>query len=260
MKQSESQAKSADILVVEGLTKQYGNKTVVKGVSFRVRRGEVFGILGPNGAGKTTTLEMIETLRPIDEGSATIDGVDVQHNPQKIRHIIGVQTQSSAFFDKINLVEMLNLLGTMYGKTVDARKLLADVELSEKASSYPEKLSGGQAQRFSIAAALVNEPRVLFLDEPTTGLDPQARRNLWDLIKTIRDRGITVIMTTHYMEEAQLLCDRVAIMDSGEIIALDSPHDLIKNLVDSGFHKDVEVQRADLEDVFINLTGKALRD
>lgn len=252
--------KSEDILVVEGLTKRYGAATVVKGVSFRVRRGEIFGILGPNGAGKTTTLEMIETLRDIDDGSAILDGIDVKQEPQKIRRVIGVQTQSSAFFDRVNLTEMLSLLGTVYGKSVDVKKLLEDVNLTEKASSYPEKLSGGQAQRFSIAAALVNEPHVLFLDEPTTGLDPQARRNLWDLIKEIRDRGITVIMTTHYMEEAQLLCDRVAIMDSGEIIALDTPHTLIKNLIDSGFHKDVEVQQADLEDVFINLTGKALRD
>lgn len=251
---------STDILVVQGLTKRYGDNTVVKGVSFSVREGEIFGILGPNGAGKTTTLEMIETLRDIDDGTALLDGIDVKKDQQKIRQIIGVQTQSSAFFDKVNLVEMLNLLGTIYGKSVDAKKLLEDVELGDKATSYPEKLSGGQAQRFSIAAALVNEPRVLFLDEPTTGLDPQARRNLWDLVEQIRDRGITVIMTTHYMEEAQLLCDRVAIMDSGEIIALDSPHDLIKNLIDSGFHKDIEVQQADLEDVFINLTGKALRD
>lgn len=246
--------------MVAGLTKRYGNKTTVKDVSFSVQKGEIFGILGPNGAGKTTTLEMIETLRDIDGGTATLNGVDVQRHPDQIRQVIGVQTQSSSFYDKVTLTEMLQLLGTIYGKKIDAKALLEDVQLGDKASSYPEKLSGGQAQRFSIAAALVNEPLVLFLDEPTTGLDPQARRNLWDLVREIRDRGITVIMTTHYMEEAQLLCDRVAIMDKGEIIALDTPHDLIKNLLDSGFHKDVEVQQADLEDVFINLTGKALRD
>jgi ABC-2 type transport system ATP-binding protein len=255
-----SASSSTDILHVDGLVKKYGDSTVVKEISFTVKKGEIFGILGPNGAGKTTTLEMIETLRDIDGGSVILDGVDVRTEPTKIRQIIGVQTQSSAFYDKVNLTEMLRLLAAVYGKQVDPKKLLDDVQLGDKAASFPEKLSGGQAQRFSIAAALVNEPRVLFLDEPTTGLDPQARRNLWDLIKSIRERGITVIMTTHYMEEAQLLCDRVAIMDKGEIIALDTPDALIENLLKQGFHKDTKVQQADLEDVFINLTGKALRD
>lgn len=249
-----------DILVVEGLTKKYGKKTTVKHVSFAVQPGEVFGILGPNGAGKTTTLEMIETLRPIDGGSATLDGIDVSENPKAIRKIIGVQTQSSAFYDKVSLREQLNLFAAIYGVNTNADKLLEDVNLLDKAKEYPEKLSGGQKQRFSIASALVNEPKVLFLDEPTTGLDPQARRNLWDLIETIKKRGITIILTTHYMEEAQLLCDRVAIMDNGEIIALDSPKHLVKNLLATGFKKKEVVEQADLEDVFINLTGKALRD
>jgi len=253
-------ASVTDILHVEGLVKKYGDTAVVKEISFSVKKGEIFGILGPNGAGKTTTLEMIETLRDIDGGSVVLDGIDVQTEPGKIRQVIGVQTQSSAFYDKVNLTEMLRLLAAIYGKQVDPKKLLDDVQLGDKAASFPEKLSGGQAQRFSIAAALVNEPAILFLDEPTTGLDPQARRNLWDLIKSIRERGITVIMTTHYMEEAQLLCDRVAIMDKGEIIALDSPDALIENLLKQGFHKDTKVQQADLEDVFINLTGKALRE
>lgn len=249
-----------DILVAEKLTKKYGKKTVVKGVSFIVKHGETFGILGPNGAGKTTTLEMIETLRPIDDGEAHIDGVDVSKDPESIRRIIGVQTQSSAFYDRVSLKEQLQLLISIYSAPTNADKLLADVDLTEKANEYPEKLSGGQKQRFSIASALVNEPKVLFLDEPTTGLDPQARRNLWDLIEQIKKRGITVIMTTHYMEEAQLLCDRVAIMDNGQIIALDTPDKLIDNLLASGFKRKKEVQQADLEDVFINLTGKALRD
>lgn len=248
-----------DILVVKGLTKRYGGKAVVHDVDFSVKQGEIFGILGPNGAGKTTTLEMIETIRKIDGGSATINGIDVKSQPDQIREIIGVQMQSSAYYDKVSLAEMLELLGVAYRTKVDAKKLLADVQLKEKASSYPETLSGGQKQRFSIAAALVNEPAVLFMDEPTTGLDPQARRNLWDLIRQIRDRGITIILTTHYLEEAQLLCDRVAIMDTGKIIALDTPAALIKDLLKAGFKKDVEVQQADLEDVFINLTGKALR-
>ncbi|HEU4985394.1 MAG TPA: ABC transporter ATP-binding protein, partial [Nitrososphaera sp.] len=167
---------------------------------------------------------------------------------------------STAFYDKVTLTELLNLLGASYNQKVDAKRLLAMVQLEDKAASYVEKLSGGQAQRFSIAAALVNEPRVLFLDEPTTGLDPQARRNLWDLVKEIRGRGITVILTSHYMEEAQLLCDRVAIMDDGKIIALDSPTRLIQELLDQGFKKNMTVQQADLEDVFINPTGRALKD
>lgn len=248
------------ILEIEGLTKKYGSKTTVKGVSFAVKKGEVFGILGPNGAGKTTTLEMIETLRPIDGGSAVLDGIDVSKRPKDIRRIIGVQMQTSAFYDKVTLREQLLLFASVYGANIDPDQLLESVDLKEKAGDYPEKLSGGQKQRFSIASALVNEPKVLFLDEPTTGLDPQARRNMWDLIEQINKRGITVILTTHYMEEAQMLCDRVAIMDSGEIIALDTPDQLIKDLLLTGFKKQKEVQQADLEDVFINLTGKGLRD
>lgn len=253
-------AKGKDIIVVEGLTKRYGNTTTVKGISFTVREGEVFGILGPNGAGKTTTLEMIEALRSIDEGSVILDGIDVAKHPQKIRHIIGIQLQSSAFYDKVTLREQLVMFASFYGKQVDPMELLRSVELEDKANSYPEKLSGGQKQRFSIASALVNEPRVLFLDEPTTGLDPQARRHLWDLIKSIKKRGITVVLTSHYMEEAQLLCDRLAIMDSGKIIAMDSPKKMIKDLLDRGFKKPEVVEQADLEDVYIDLTGKALRE
>lgn len=248
------------IVTVEGLSKHYGNKSTVKGVSFSVAEGEVFGILGPNGAGKTTTLEMIETLRPIDGGEAVVAGINVAKNPGAVKKIIGVQTQSSSFYEKVSLKEQLEFLASVYKTDTSADELLADVELTEKAKEYPEKLSGGQKQRFSIASALVNKPRVLFLDEPTTGLDPQARRNMWDLIEKLKKRNITIILTTHYMEEAQLLCDRVAIMDKGEIIALDSPNKLIKNLLASGFKKKEVVQQADLEDVFINLTGKALRD
>ncbi|MCH4209992.1 ABC transporter ATP-binding protein [Bifidobacterium sp.] len=248
------------IIEVSKLTKQYGKATVVDGVSFAVEQGEILGILGPNGAGKTTTLEMIETLRPIDGGSASIDGIDVAKDPGKIRQIIGIQTQASAFYDKVTLVEYLNLLAAIYAIALDATSLLAEVDLSDKAGSYPEKLSGGQQQRFSLAAALVNNPKVLFLDEPTTGLDPQARRNVWELIKKIRERGITIVLTSHYMEEAELLCDRIAIMDGGRIIALDTPDNLINELIDQGFHKQKQVRQADLEDVFISLTGRELRD
>lgn len=253
-------AKATDILEVRDLRKTYGGKDVVKGISFNVKKGEIFGILGPNGAGKTTTLEMIEALRPIDAGSVTLAGLDVKTQAWKVKEIIGIQLQSSNFYDKLTLVEQLNMFASFYGTRVNAMELLAEVELTEKAKSYVEQMSGGQKQRFSIATALVNQPKVLFLDEPTTGLDPQARRHLWDLVQKIRDKGITVILTTHYMEEAELLCDRVAVMDAGEIIALDSPQKLIKQLLDRGFKKPQKVEQATLEDVFIDLTGKDLRE
>lgn len=249
-----------NILEAKGLTKKYGKKTVVKGISFEVREGEIFGILGPNGAGKTTTLEMLEALRPIDGGTATLAGYDVKSNPNEVKALIGVQPQTPSFEEKTKLVELIEMFAAFYGEKVNPRKFLKDVQLEEKADSYPEQLSGGQRQRFSIAAALVHGPKIFFLDEPTTGLDPQARRNLWDLVREIRDKGVTVVMTTHYMDEAELLCDRVAVMDSGEIIAMDTPKNLIKNLLKKGFKKEQHVEQADLEDVFIDLTGKALRD
>ena len=233
---------------------------MVDGVSFEVKKGEIFGILGPNGAGKTTTLEMLEALRPIDGGVATIDGIDVAKKPKDIKNIIGIQLQSTAFYDKLTLREQLKMFGSLYGRTVDTEALLAKVQLTEKAKNYVEQLSGGQKQRFAIASTLVNNPKVLFLDEPTTGLDPQARRNLWDLIKEIRDEGITILLTTHYMDEAELLCDRLAIMDSGKIITIDTPHNLIQQLLARGFKKEQVVEQANLEDVFIDLTGKAIRD
>lgn len=248
------------IVVVEGLTKTYDGRNAVDGISFEVYKGEIFGILGPNGAGKTTTLEMIEALREIDSGSISVDGIDVAKDPQAVKRIIGVQPQSPAFQDKQKLKEIIQLFAAAYGEKVNPMEFLEDVDLGEKAESYAEKLSGGQKQRLSIAAALVHNPRVFFLDEPTTGLDPQARRNLWDLVRKVRDKGVTVIMTTHYMDEAELLCDRVAVMDNGKIIALDTPHNLIKQLLGRGFKKTQHVEQADLEDVFIDLTGKELRD
>lgn len=248
------------ILKVENLRKQYGDKETVKGISFEVKKGEIFGILGPNGAGKTTTLEMIEAMRPIDGGSATIDGIDVASKPWDVRRIIGVQPQAPAFQDKTKLTEIIELFGAAYGEKVDAMEFLKDVNLEEKADAFAEDLSGGQKQRLSIAAALVHRPKVFFMDEPTTGLDPQARRNLWELVQAVRDRGVTVIMTTHYMDEAELLCDRVAIMDEGKIIALDSPKNLIKQLLGKGFKKTQHVEQANLEDVFIDYTGKGLRE
>ncbi len=251
---------SKPILQAENLTKHYDGVQVVKGISFDVKKGEIFGILGPNGAGKTTTLEMLETMREIDGGKAIIAGIDVAKNQDKVKAIIGVQPQTPNFEEKTKLVELISFLASCYGEKVDAIELLKKVNLEEKANSYPENLSGGQRQRFSIATALVHGPKVFFLDEPTTGLDPQARRNLWDLVKEVRDSGITVVMTTHYMDEAEILCDRVAIMDEGKIIALDTPKKLIKNLLAKGFKKEQHVEQADLEDVFIDLTGKALRE
>ena len=248
------------IVKVDKLVKTYDGNNVVDGVSFEVKKGEIFGILGPNGAGKTTTLEMLEALRPIDGGTATIDGINVAKKPKDIKNIIGIQLQSTAFYDKLTLREQLKMFGSLYGRTVDTEALLAKVQLTEKAKNYVEQLSGGQKQRFAIASTLVNNPKVLFLDEPTTGLDPQARRNLWDLIKEIRDEGITILLTTHYMDEAELLCDRLAIMDSGKIITIDTPHNLIQQLLARGFKKEQVVEQANLEDVFIDLTGKAIRD
>lgn len=247
------------ILRVKDLQKSYNGKKAVDGISFEVKRGEIFGILGPNGAGKTTTLEMIETLRTIDGGTATIDGVDVASEPYKIRGMIGVQPQTPGFQDKTKLTELIQMFASAYGERVNPRKFLDEVNLGDKADAYVENLSGGQKQRFSIVAALVHNPKVFFLDEPTTGLDPQARRNLWELVEEVRNRGISVILTTHYMEEAEVLCDRVAIMDSGKIIALDKPQALIKDLLARGFKKAQHVQQANLEDVFIDLTGKELR-
>lgn len=246
------------ILKVKDISKAYGDNKAVDGISFEVKQGEIFGILGPNGAGKTTTLEMIETLRTIDSGSISIDGIDVKAEPYKVRGMIGVQPQSPGFQDKTKLSELIQMFAAAYGERVNPQTFLNEVDLGDKANSYIEQLSGGQKQRFSIIVALVHNPKVFFLDEPTTGLDPQARRNLWNLIKEIQAKGISVILTTHYMEEAQMLCDRVAIMDSGKIIALDTPKNLINALLKRGFSKKQQVEKANLEDVYIDLTGKKL--
>jgi ABC-2 type transport system ATP-binding protein len=253
-------APGAPIVAVHDLRKRYGSLQAVDGVSFEIAEGEVFGILGPNGAGKTTTLEMIEGMRPIDSGTAVVDGIDVTRDPRGVKARIGIQLQASSFFDELNLVELLELFGHLYERQVDAMALLANVELSEKARSQVRTLSGGQKQRFSIAAALVNEPRVLFLDEPTTGLDPQARHHLWGLVRQIREGGHTVVLTTHYMEEAEELCDRVAIMDRGVIVALDTPQRLVDALLGRGFSKARIERLANLEDVFLDITGHDLRE
>ena len=248
------------IISVKDLVKNYGNFQAVKGISFEVREGEIFGLLGPNGAGKSTTLEIIETLREKTSGEVVVDGFDLDKQPEEIKKIIGVQLQTSGYYPGLNLVELIQLFNGLYNKDVDPSGLLDMVNLSEKAKSKYKDLSGGQKQRFSVATTLINDPRIIFLDEPTTGLDPQARRNLWELVQKIRERGTTVIITTHYMDEAEFLCDRVAIIDSGKIVAMASPDQLIDDLVASGFERPREVKKANLEDVFIHLTGHSLRE
>ncbi len=292
-----------------------GELTAVDGVSFSIKKGEIFGLLGPNGAGKTTTLEIIEGLQNPTRGSTSVLGLDSRKEVQKVKQRIGIQLQSSSFFDYLNLMEILKLFGSFYPKQADAAELLEIVELSEKRKALVKELSGGQQQRFSIAVSLVNEPEVVFLDEPTTGLDPQARRHMWDFIRKINSQGRTVVLTSHYMEEAEELCDRVGIIDHGKVVALDSPANLIKQLqatahlhfkieknVDPKIFltipgvkesekngediyrlqithasetlpplirwaleqnnplRDIEITRANLEDVFLHLTGSRLRE
>src|SRR5215208_5522585 len=246
---------SNTIISVQNLVKNYGNFEAVKGISFEVLEGEIFGLLGPNGAGKSTTLEIIETLREKTSGKVFVDGIDLDKNPNEIKKIIGVQLQTSGYYPNLNLIELIDLFAGLYNRDADAMELLEMVNLKDKARSKVKELSGGQKQRFSIATTLINDPRIVFLDEPTTGLDPQARRNLWDLVKQIRSRGTTLIITTHYMDEAEYLCDRVAIVDSGSIVALSTPDQLIDELVATGFERPREMKRANLEDVFIHLTG-----
>lgn len=300
------------IIEVSNLTKKYESFTAVDNISFNVEKGEIFGILGPNGAGKTTILEMIETLRTPSAGKIFLDNLDVVKNAMHVKKIIGVQLQSSTYFDRLTLAEIINLFASIYQNKVSAKKLLADVGLEQKINCFVEKLSGGQKQRFSIATTLVNNPKVVFLDEPTTGLDPQARRNVWKLIKQIHAHKQTIVITTHYMEEAEILCDRIAIMDQGKIIDLDSPKNLIKKhgtgsiinfkstkkiannilralssvnkikianhfyeLISKNETKtlkdllkieekfdvfDISIRPSTLEDVFLNLTGKKLRE
>jgi ABC-2 type transport system ATP-binding protein len=251
---------SSTIISVQGLVKKYGNFEAVKGISFEVNEGEIFGLLGPNGAGKSTTLEIIETLREKTGGKIFVSGFDLDREPNEIKKIIGVQLQTSGFYPGLSLVELIDLFAGLYNRKADAMELLEMVNLKDKARSKVKELSGGQKQRFSIATTLINNPRIIFLDEPTTGLDPQARRNLWELIRQIRSKGTTVILTTHYLDEAEYLCDRVAIIDSGKIIALNTPDKLIDELVATGFERPREVKQANLEDVFIHLTGKTLRE
>jgi len=251
---------SRTIISVNNLVKNYGSFQAVKGISFHVNEGEIFGLLGPNGAGKSTTLEIIETLRTKTSGEVIVDGLNLDKQPGEIKKIIGVQLQSSGYYPGLNLLQLIDLFNGLYNKSVDSMELLEMVNLKDKAKSQLKQLSGGQKQRFSIATTLINDPKIIFLDEPTTGLDPQARRSLWELVKNIREKGTTVIITTHYMDEAEYLCDRVAIIDQGKIIAMDTPDKLIDDLISSGFDRPKEMKLANLEDVFINKTGHSLRE
>ncbi|HIA15616.1 MAG TPA: ABC transporter ATP-binding protein, partial [Dehalococcoidia bacterium] len=294
---------------------RFGDLVAVDDISFSVRRGEVFGILGPNGAGKTTTLECIEGLQEPSSGRISVLGTEIARDPNTVKERIGVQLQASAYFDYLTLTEILELFGRFYSRRVPPAELLSTVGLEDKANTTVGKLSGGQQQRFTIAATLVNDPEVVFLDEPTAGLDPQARRNLWDFVQSINSQGRTIVLTTHYMEEAEFLCDRVAIMDQGRIVTLDTPTNLVRSLPvpyevrastlnefssngladldcvtevlddqNQGFRlrssdaastmpalmdwvakndiklTHLEVTPANLEDVFLSLTGRALRD
>lgn len=248
------------ILNVKDLKKSYLNPdtkekfNAVDGISFEIETTQIYGILGPNGAGKTTTLEMVEGLTDIDGGFACVNGLDVAENPYKVKEIIGVQLQSNEYFDSLSLKELLILFGKLYKNNVNVNDLLNSVDLLDKVNAKPEELSGGQKQRFSIACALVNQPLVLFLDEPTTGLDPQAKHNLWKLIKNLNLSGMTIILTTHNMEEAEKLCHKVAIMDKGKIMSEGSPKDLIAKF------DSENAEKGNLENVFLHLTGRGLRE
>ncbi len=237
------------VIEVNGLTKRYGDRTVVDGVSFTVAEGEIFGILGENGAGKTTTVECISGLRTPDSGTISVLGMDAHTDREQLRRLIGVQLQESQLQDRLRVGEAMQLYASFYPDPADWRELVAAVGLNEQVRMPYAKLSGGQKQRLSIALALIGNPRVAILDELTTGLDPRARRETWKLIRQIRDRGVTVLLVTHFMDEAERLCDRLAVLDGGRIVALDTPAALIAGV------GDVDGYRANLEDAFLALTG-----
>ncbi len=240
------------VVDVEHISKAFGPVQAVRGLSFTVQAGEIFGLLGPNGAGKTTTLSIVEGLLPPDEGRVTVLGMDVWRQTRAVKQRIGVQLQQTSLINELRVGEQVELFGQLYGYALsasDISELLELVGLSNKADAFPDTLSGGQKKRLTLALALVNRPQVLFLDEPTTGLDPQARRALWDLVRRLRDEGVTVVVTTHYMEEAETLCDRVGIIDHGQLLALGTPRALVQ-----------QTQQANLEEVFLHLTGRRIRE
>lgn len=302
------------MIEIKNLVKKYGNFTAVNSIGFSVNKGEIFGLLGPNGAGKSTTLEMMVGLRKPDAGTAIIGGFDIAKDLLKVKEVIGIQLQSTTLFELLTVEEILKLYASFYQKNVSIPELIEDMVLTEKTKSRIKTLSGGQKQRLAIALALVHDPWILFLDEPTTGLDPQARRTLWDIVLKLKEKGKTTVLTTHYMDEAQVLCDRIAIMDQGNLIALNTPGGLIQGLESDsavefqfegnlltqeldalngvkqvGKHKDTYILYTDnlqetlinliqfttekqiqltnlqtrtstLEDVFIHMTGRSLRE
>jgi ABC-2 type transport system ATP-binding protein len=242
------------VIRVDGLTKHYGDLVALRPVRFEVGRGEVFGLLGPNGAGKTTLVEMLEGLIEPSGGAATVLDLDIRHQRDELKQRIGVQLQASSYHRYLTLLEILELFGSFYRRSVDPMELLERVRLDDRAGSRIGQLSGGMAQRFSIVAALVNEPEIVFFDEPTAGLDPDARRDLWDLVLDVRARGATVVLTTHYMEEAESLCDRVAFLNAGEIVALDTPRALVRTL-DSPYRVELVTSEALDEHVIAAFDG-----
>ena len=302
------------VIRVRGLVKRYGEVHAVDGIDFEVARGEVFGLLGPNGAGKTTTVEILEGLRTPDGGEATVLGVDVAKAADSLKSRIGVSLQTAALYPKLTVVELIDLFRSFYAHSRPTAELIAALELGERSNAQTRELSGGQRQRLAVALALVNDPELVFLDEPTTGLDPAARRSLWDLVRDLKAAGRSVLLTTHYMEEAEVLCDRLAIMDHGKILEMGTVNQLIsKHFHERAVHLDrvdglgepelaalpavssvkhdadeillytsdvaatigallelaeargvepqnLGVRRASLEDVFLDLTGRALRD
>lgn len=302
------------VVEVQELYKHYGEVRAVDGLSFEVEEGEIFGMLGPNGAGKSTTVEIVEGIREMDRGLVRVLGLDPRADSSRLRNIIGIQLQSTSLYPRLNVREHLKMFGRLYERSRDPEEIIDLVGLRERVSGLAKDLSGGQQQRLSVGLALINDPEVVFLDEPTTGMDPQARRHLWDVVNGMRDRGKTVLLTTHYMEEAEHLCDRVAIVDHGKIIALDRPRRLIAEhfsestitfesdgepdldglrrlpavtiaasndgtvelfsadisstigaLLDYAAENeiriaDLHVRRATLEDVFLKLTGRGIRD
>ncbi len=218
------------MIEVEGLVKKYDNFLAVDKVSFQVQKGEVFGLLGPNGAGKTTTIEMLVGLRKPDDGTARLAGFDVKKEVNRVKEVIGVQLQSTSLFELLTVQEIMEMYASFYPTHVPISPLIEQMQLTEKRKSRVKSLSGGQKQRLAIALAIIHDPKIVFLDEPTTGLDPQARRTLWDIIEQLKAKGKTIVLSTHYMDEAHVLCDRIAIMDKGHLIALDTPENLVRSL------------------------------
>jgi ABC-2 type transport system ATP-binding protein len=242
------------ILQVENLVKRYGDVEAVRGVSFNVEEGEVFGLLGPNGAGKTSTVEIMEGLRTPDSGRVSVCGLDPQKNPQELKHQIGAALQATSLPDKLRVIEALRLFASFYRRHRNPEELLKRFGLEEKRNTFYNQLSGGQKQRLALAMALVNDPKVLFFDEPTAGLDPQVRREIYDIIEELRREKKTIVMTTHYIEEAERLCDRVAIVDHGKVIALGSPRELKERSGDKT-RLEVRLARPEPAEILKNLEG-----